>query len=100
MLAAIAASTVAVAGASPAGAVTGHFTADNEHNYVVLIAFYDANGEFVWRCSGSLLNEWTVLTAGHCTDQAGGAAMAIVWASQEGGAQYNGTSVLEDPLTG
>ena len=26
--------------------------------------------------------------------------MAIVWASQEGGAQYNGTSVLEDPLTG
>lgn len=99
MLAAIAASAVAVT-VSPAGAVTGNFTPDNEHNYVALIAFYDANGEFVWRCSGSLLNEWTVLTAGHCTDKAGGAAMAIVWASQEGGAQFNGTSVLEDPLTG
>jgi hypothetical protein len=99
MLAAIAASAVAIT-VSPAGAVTGHFSPDNEHNYVVLIAFYDAQGQFLWRCSGSLLNESTVLTAGHCTDKTGGAAMAIVWASQEGGAQYNGTSVLEDPLTG
>jgi Trypsin len=100
MLGAIAASAVAITGASPAGAVTGNWSVDNQHNYVVLIAFYDKDGEFVWRCSGSLLNQWTVLTAGHCTDQAGGAAMAIVWASQEGGAQYNGTTVLEDPLTG
>jgi Trypsin len=99
MLLAVVASTAAMT-VSPASAVTGNFTEDNVHNYVVLIAFYDADGNFVWRCSGSLLNEFTVLTAGHCTDTAGGAATAIVWASQEGGALYNGTTVLEDPLTG
>jgi hypothetical protein len=93
---------VSVAGmtVAPAGAVTGNFVEDNVHDYVVLIGFYDANGDFLWRCSGSLLNQYTVLTAGHCTDKKGGATSAIVWASQEGGALYNGTTVLEDPLTG
>jgi hypothetical protein len=99
-LLAIAASAVAVT-VSPAGAVTGNFTRDFEHDYVVLIAFYDANGEFLWRCSGSLLNEDTVLTAGHCTDTSGGAVSAIVWASQEGGSLYNpAAGVTEDPRTG
>jgi Trypsin len=85
---------------TPAGAVTGNFTPDNVHNYVVLIAFYDAKGDFVWRCSGSLLNDRTVLTAGHCTDKKGGAASAIVWASQEGGKLYNPATGAEDPNTG
>jgi len=89
---AVLASAVAVT-VSPAGAVTGNFTKDFEHNYVVLIAFYDADGTFLWRCSGSLLNEHTVLTAGHCTDTGGGATQAIVWASQTGGSTY-------DPATG
>jgi len=100
LLLAIAASAVAFT-AAPAGAVTGNFTPDYQHNYVVLIAFYDANGQFLWRCSGSLLNEWTVLTAGHCTDTKSGAASAIVWDSQEGGSLYNpAAGVLEDPNTG
>jgi Trypsin len=99
MLLAVAASVVACT-AAPAGAVTGNFTPDNEHDYVVLIAFYDANGEFLWRCSGSLLNEWTVLTAGHCTDTKGGAVSAIVWASQEGGSGYNPATGAADPNTG
>jgi hypothetical protein len=100
MLLAIAASAVAVT-VTPAGAVTGNFTPDYEHDYVVLIAFYDANGDFLWRCSGSLLNEYTVLTAGHCTDTKSGAASAIVWASQEGGSLYNpAAGVNEDPRTG
>jgi hypothetical protein len=99
MLLAVAASVVACT-AAPAGAVTGNFTPDNEHDYVVLIAFYDANGEFLWRCSGSLLNEWTVLTAGHCTDTKGGAVSAIVWASQEGGSGYNPETGAADPNTG
>src|SRR5215203_3763133 len=55
---------------APAGAITGNWAKDFVHDYVVLIAFYDADGEFVWRCSGSLLNSTTVLTAGHCTDVA------------------------------
>jgi hypothetical protein len=85
---------------TPAGAVTGNFTPDNTHNYVALIAFYDANGNFLWRCSGSLLNQNTVLTAGHCTDTKGGAASAIVWASQEGGAAFDPVTGAEDPNTG
>jgi hypothetical protein len=99
MLLAVAVSAVAVT-VSPAGAVTGNFTQDFQHDYVVLIAFYDADGNFLWRCSGSLLNEQTVLTAGHCTDTKSGATTAIVWASQEGGHLYNGTTVTEDPNTG
>src|SRR5262245_20415937 len=85
---------------TPAGAITGNFTPDNVHNYVALVAFYDANGDFVWRCSGSLLNDRTVLTAGHCTDKKGGAASAIVWASQEGGKLFDPATGAEDPNTG
>jgi hypothetical protein len=48
--------------ASPGSAVTGNWQLDDEHDYVVLVTYLDANGEFLWRCSGSLLNEWTVLT--------------------------------------
>ena len=86
--------------AAPANAVTGNFVEDFEHDYVGLIAFYDENGDFLWRCRGSLLNEWTVLTAGHCTDTKGGAVSAIFWASQEGGALFDPVTGAEDPLTG
>ena len=99
LLLAVAASSVAVT-VSPAGAVTGNFQPDNVHNYVGLIAFYDADGNFLWRCTGSLLNSRTVLTAGHCTDTASGAASAIIWVSQEGGAQFDPVTGAEDPLTG
>ena len=98
-LLALLASVVAVS-VSPAGAVTGNFTKDNVHDYVGLIAFYDANGEFLWRCTWLLLNPTTVLTAGHCTDVKAGAVTAIFWASQEGGALYDPVNDVEDPLTG
>lgn len=89
--------TIAV---TPAGAVTGNFVPDNTHNYVGLVAFYDKDGNFLWRCSGSLLNASTVLTAGHCTDTKSGAVSAIIWASQEGGKLYNPATGAEDPNTG
>ena len=76
LLLAVVASAVAVT-VGPAGAVTGNFQPDSVHNYVGLVAFYDANGNFLWRCSGSLLNSTTMLTAGHCTDKSSGAASAI-----------------------
>ena len=41
----------------PSVAVTGkNIAPDFEHEYVGLIAFYDADGEFVHRCSGTLLS--------------------------------------------
>src|SRR5687768_14038166 len=39
----------------PAGAITGNFVEDFQHPFVGLVVFYDANGEFSHRCSGSLL---------------------------------------------
>jgi hypothetical protein len=81
---------------APAGAITGNFQKDFEHTYVGLIAFYDENGEFLHRCTGSALNEWTVLTAGHCTD---GATSARIWFLQDVGSHFDPATEL-DPTTG
>lgn len=86
--------------AVPAHAITGtNWVNDFEHPYVGLVAFYDKNGDFVWRCSGSLIGPRTFLTAGHCTDNLGGegAATARIWFQQDAGARFNG---VEDPVTG
>jgi hypothetical protein len=95
LLAALAAlaCTAAVA-VSPAGAITGNFQKDNIHDYVGLIAYYDADGNFLHRCSGALVNPTTFLTAGHCSDVADpDVDHAIIWFSQTGGSTYN-------PVTG
>lgn len=74
-------------------AVTGDYVADNEHPFVGLVVIYDANGDFLWRGSGSLINSTTVLTAGHVVDIAEGARSARVYFEQDAGAHY-------DPSTG
>ena len=90
---------------SPVGAITGNWVEDFDHPYVGLVAFYDANNEFVWRCSGSLISPTQFLTAGHCTDSVGdagpgtGAYTARVWFQQDAGANYN-TVTQVDPVTG
>lgn len=84
---------------SPAYAITGTFVKDFEHPFVGLVAFYDANGEFVWRCSGSLISPTKFLTAGHCTDTAEGAVTARVWFQQDAGVHYDPATQL-DAVTG
>ena len=74
------------ASAAPSHAITGNYVEDFEHPYVGLVAFFDEQGEFTGRCSGSLLSPSVFLTAGHCTD---GAATAVVWFQQDAGADYN-----------
>ena len=46
------------------------------HPYVGLVVFYDADGNPLWRCTGTLLSRTVLLTAGHCTS---GTASAQVW---------------------
>jgi secreted trypsin-like serine protease len=72
--------------AAPSQAITGNFVPDFEHDYVGLIVFYDAEGEPLHRCSGSLLTDRVVLTAGHCVtaDDAGTlASFARVYFEQD-----------------
>ena len=49
---------------------------EGEHPYVGLLVFYDADGNPMWLCSGTLLTPTVVLTAAHCTS---GTASARVW---------------------
>ena len=85
--------------AAPAYCITGNWVEDNEHPYVGLVVFYDANGEFIWRCSGSLISPTKLLTAGHCADTAEGAASARVYFQQDAGAHYD-PALGYDPITG
>jgi len=84
---------------SPVAAITGTWVEDNQHPFVGLIVFYDEDGEFIWRCSGSLLNEWTFLTAGHCADTVSGADSARIYFQQDAGANYD-PALGYDPVTG
>jgi len=87
------------AAATPALAITGNWVEDNEHPFVGLAVFYNASGEFIWRCSGSLISPTKFLTAGHCADTAEGAASARVYFQQDAGAHYDTTTQV-DPVTG
>lgn len=84
---------------APAAAITKNYQPDPDHTFVGLIAFYDANWDWQWRCTGELIAPTVVLTAGHCTDneQGGVNAHARIWFEQNAGAQFDG---VEDPVTG
>ena len=86
--------------AVPAGAITGNWVDDDAHLFVGLVVFYDEAGEFVGRCSGSLLNPTKFLTAGHCvTDPLVEVVSARVYFQQDAGAHYDPAKEL-DPVTG
>jgi secreted trypsin-like serine protease len=84
---------------APGSAITGDWVEDFEHPYVGLVVFYDENGEFLWRCSGSLLTPTVFLTAGHCADTVSGAVTARVYFQQDAGVNYDPATEL-DPVTG
>ena len=81
---------------APASAITGDYVLDNEHPFVGLLVLYDENGDFMGRCSGSLLTPTVFLTAGHCTD---GASSARVYFQRDVGVHYDPATEL-DPTTG
>ena len=66
--------------AAPISAVTNGTPDGDDHPYVGLLVFDvfipDVGVRPAWRCSGALISEDVVLTAGHCTD---GAVAARVW---------------------
>lgn len=82
--------------AAPVGAITGNYVEDTEHPFVGLVVFYDEEGAFSHRCSGSLLTPTVFLTAGHCTD---GATTARVYFQQDAGANYD-PALGYDPVSG
>ncbi|MEX1358180.1 MAG: trypsin-like serine protease [Gaiellaceae bacterium] len=76
--------------ALPASAVTDGELDGNGHPYVGLMVAQDADGNPLWRCSGTLLSSRLFLTAGHCTE-APAAHIEIWFASDvESGIPRNG----------
>lgn len=73
-----------------AGAVTDGYPDGDGHPYVGLMVAQDADGNPMWRCSGTLLSPTLFLTAGHCTEAP--AAHVEIWfdADVEAGIPGNG----------
>jgi len=72
-----AALALAAIGLGPAWAVKYGAPDGNGHPYVGLMVAQDANGDPLWRCSGTLLSSTLFLTAGHCTESP--AAHVEIW---------------------
>lgn len=60
----------------PAHAITDGELDGNRHPNVGLMVALDANGNPMWRCSGTLVSPTHFLTAGHCTF---GASRVTIW---------------------
>ena len=75
---------------SPVGAVTDGELDGEGHPYVGLMVAQDADGNPLWRCSGTLLSDTLFLTAGHCTEAP--AAHVEIWfdADVQSGIPANG----------
>jgi hypothetical protein len=80
----------------PASSITGNYVEDFQHPFVGLVVFYDDEGEFSHRCSGSLLTPVVFLTAGHCTE---GVDAARVYFQQDAGANFDEETGV-DPVSG
>ncbi|HEX5589925.1 MAG TPA: trypsin-like serine protease, partial [Candidatus Limnocylindrales bacterium] len=106
LIALASAAALVVLTVAPTAAITKNYRDDAEHPFVGLAAFYDADWEFLHRCTAELLSPTVALTAGHCTDDgdpetpAGtNAAHARIWFLQDVGSHYDAVTQL-DPVTG
>ncbi len=81
---------VMAAGVGSVMAITDGEPDGNGHPYVGLMIAQDANGNPLWRCSGTLISEKVFLTAGHCTESP--AAHVEIWfdADVQSGIPANG----------
>jgi secreted trypsin-like serine protease len=90
LIAVLAAVSILAIVPSLAWAVTDGELDGNGHPYVGLMVAQTANGDPLWRCSGTLLSPTIFLTAGHCTESP--AAHVEIWfaADVESGIPGNG----------
>ena len=72
-----AAAVVASFAVTPTNAITYGDLDGNGHPYVGLMVAKDAEGNPLWRCSGTLMRPDLFLTAGHCTEAP--AVTAEIW---------------------
>jgi secreted trypsin-like serine protease len=74
----------------PSRAITSGELDAGRHPYVGLMVAQAANGQPLWRCSGTLLSDRVFLTAGHCTESP--AAHVEIWFADdvESGIPANG----------
>jgi V8-like Glu-specific endopeptidase len=69
--------TLLLVSATAGLAITNGELDGNDHPYVGLMVADDADGNPLWRCSGTLLSPTLFLTAGHCTEAP--ATRATIW---------------------
>lgn len=77
---AVVAASAVVATVGTVDAITDGEPDAGEHPYVGLMVAKDADGNPLWRCTGTMISPTVFLTAGHCTD---GAAGATIWFEEE-----------------
>jgi hypothetical protein len=95
LLTAIAVLAILMLAIIPTAAITDGELDGNGHPYVGLMVAQDADGNPLWRCSGTLISSTLFLTAGHCTEDP--AEHVEIWfaADVDAGRPGNGY-----PLTG
>lgn len=89
--------TMVMALTSPTFAITRGGELDGEdHPYVGLMVAQDADGNPLWRCSGTMISPTVYVTAGHCTEAP--AAQAAIWfdTDVEAGLATNGYPFVGD----
>ena len=102
LLVAALAAAVSLGAAAPASAITDGQPDGEAHPFVGLMVAKDADGNPLWRCTGTLLSSTLFLTAGHCTEEP--AVSVDIWfdAHLEVDPNYtsiaNGGTGCENPL--